>query len=213
MAVYSTAVFLSTTVYFGLICRMISDRFNKLTELILKMADGTVTMEHLYYIHNLHQKLCDVVLEADDLFRGFLFINFITLLPEMCGSLYIYMFHSQELEEEARKALLTFAIDDFIHYLILCVDASRIPTSAHGCYDFLSHLSSKLENDEQQAKIALMLERLSGPTIGITCLDLFVITKGTIVNEGQELRLGTRQLGDGQVDDSQWAIVIWAMET
>ncbi|XP_023217055.1 uncharacterized protein LOC111619543 isoform X2 [Centruroides sculpturatus] len=58
----------------------------------------------------------------------------------------------------------------------------RNQNEAHGCFDALNTLAFRDLPHLMQGKISIMLERINGPVIGFSCMGLFAITKGTLLN-------------------------------
>ncbi|XP_067120556.1 uncharacterized protein [Centruroides vittatus] len=144
------------------------------------MSEGPVTMSMLYSIHSRHQQLCDIVLEADSCFGGFIFINFATVIPDICACIYDFILLDSDRHDTIIIVWWMCLVSG--NFLFMAVSAAFLSNSAHGCFDALNNLAFRDLPALMQGKISIMLERINGPVIGFSCQGLFTITRGTLLN-------------------------------
>ncbi|XP_023217679.1 uncharacterized protein LOC111620068 [Centruroides sculpturatus] len=176
---FVSITWICSILYLYCVSRVISRLFDKINASIESMMNNEITMDALYLIHDKHQMLSELVLNVDRIFNIYIFVVYFTSIPECCIALYCYLFPSEDTSPDLLLLCITFAL---LAFLSVALSAAEVANSAHSTYDYLCDLFINETTSEQQSKILLLLERLSGPKIGLSCLELFVVTRSSIVN-------------------------------
>lgn len=177
---FFAGILASSLIYFILLSLAIIKRFSEINSGAAKISDAPISMSILYSIHNRHQKLCDMVVEADSCFGGFVFINFATIIPDICACIYYFMISNRDFIDTI--IIIWWMLIIAVNFLSMAVLAAILSNAAHGSFHTFNEVAVRDLPPLIQGKISIILERLNGPVIGFSCLDLFVVTKGTLLN-------------------------------
>uniref|UniRef100_A0AAN0LJ39 Gustatory receptor-like protein n=1 Tax=Polyphagotarsonemus latus TaxID=1204166 RepID=A0AAN0LJ39_9ACAR len=174
-----------TVSYFNLVCLMISNRFNTVCNEIETLADSNPgppgskndQINQLYFDHN---EVCELVDESNSFWQNYIFCTFMTYIPCACYVLYNIFFADFDII----LAVYTWGV--FFHTLfilaIICISAADVSSEAHAPYTALHTLSLLELPIDLEVNMSTFLHRVRGPTIGYSCLDLFVVTNSSISN-------------------------------
>ncbi|RWS31825.1 Gustatory receptor-like protein [Leptotrombidium deliense] len=192
---YMTGITIFPMAYFNLVALVFSKRFAQVCREIETLADADPgppgsknnALTTLYYDHN---EVCELVDESNMFWQTYMFFTYITYIPCNCYVLYNLFF------AEMDEVLGPFSWGTFFHTIIfltiISVSAADVAAEAHSPYTALHTLSllqlpidlevNLIHASIVSKKMSTFLHRVRGPTIGFSCLDLFVLTNASISN-------------------------------
>ena len=119
-------------------------------------------------------KSCRITNEINTWFRFIVLDYYYLIVPAIDLSL-VYLFN--ETNQVYRLTVWFFLNLFIVQVFYLNYFLSEISRSAHSCYVNLNSLIAKYRfNRNLKLKVLNLIERLSGPVIGIYCYDLFPFT-------------------------------------
>ncbi|XP_023226706.1 gustatory receptor for sugar taste 64e-like [Centruroides sculpturatus] len=178
----SYGIWLSSVLCFVVISTSLTKRFVEVTRDLIRMQQSPepgVTGD-LDGVQLKHHKMCNVVQAADRLFQSYLFCSYVMFIPETCYGLFQLIFITRGATYQLYLGWMVAV--GLATFLSLSLTAASVSGAAHSCQGPIRGLSVKDLTLDQHVKITMFLERLSGPTIGLSCLDLFVVTKGVVLS-------------------------------
>lgn len=201
---YMSGINMFTMAYFNLVCLILSNRFKQVCKDIEALAESDPgplgsknnALSTLYYEHN---EICELVDESNSFWQSYIFFNYMCYIPCNCYALYNLFF----ADFDDLLAIVTWTV--FLHTILflafVSLSAADVSAEAHSPYTALHTLSLlqlpiDLEvnvslrpngsiprsNPFRPLQMSTFLHRVRGPTIGFSCLDLFVITNASISN-------------------------------
>ncbi|RWS15082.1 Gustatory receptor-like protein [Dinothrombium tinctorium] len=171
--------------YFNLVAVVFTKRFAQVCREIEDLADSdpgppgskNAALTTLYYEHN---EVCELVDESNMFWQTYTFFTYITYIPCNCYVLYNLFFAKfDEILGPFTWGTFFFTI---IFLAILSVSAADVAAEAHAPYTALHTLSLLQLPIDLEVNMSTFLHRVRGPTIGYSCLDLFVLTNASISN-------------------------------
>ncbi|KAH9417127.1 gustatory receptor 64a [Dermatophagoides pteronyssinus] len=182
---FMTGINMFTMTYFNLVCLILSNRFKQVCKDIEALAESDPgplgsknnALSTLYYEHN---EICELVDESNSFWQSFIFFNYLCHIPCNCYALYNLFF----AEFDDLLAIVTWTV--FLHTILflafISLSAADVSAEAHSPYTALHTLSLLQLPIDLEVNMSTFLHRVRGPTIGFSCLDLFVITNASISN-------------------------------
>ncbi|XP_076336173.1 uncharacterized protein LOC143239188 isoform X2 [Tachypleus tridentatus] len=158
---FISGVCVSSVVFFVLISLALKSRFNDISTNFEKCFNHTNL--HLdnpdLLISGLlqHQQLCNLVELADDIVRPHTCIALTVCIPIICLSLFDLFFVSLTILQRIIKVVDVMASLTMLG--VVTITASSLSTA-----------------------VMIFAQIFGGPSLGLTCLNLFVVTKSTILN-------------------------------
>ena len=122
----------------------------------------------------LHDQCCRIVLDINSWMKNILFVYYYLIVPAIDIAI-IYILNEHLVVIRNLVIFITFVLtfNLFVFNYLL----STIGTEAHKCYSYMNTVFVKSGiSFETRLKVSNLIERLSGPLIGIYCFDLFPFT-------------------------------------
>ncbi|KAI1301473.1 hypothetical protein HDE_02936 [Halotydeus destructor] len=182
---YMAGITMFSMTYFNVICLMLSRRFSQVCKEIEALAESEPgapgsknnALTQLYYEHN---EVCELVDESNTFWQSYIFFTYMTYIPCNCYALYNLFFADFD------DLLGTVTWTTFLHTIfligVISISAADVSAEAHAPYTALHTLSLLQLPIDLEVNMSTFLHRVRGPTIGYSCLDLFVVTNASISN-------------------------------
>ncbi|XP_067141243.1 uncharacterized protein Gr63a [Centruroides vittatus] len=173
-------LWISIAAYVTLTAHAISQKFQEVSYHLKTILGNHRKVKNIKIIQTRHSHVINMITAADLFLSPFIFLMYLCTVPATWFVLRYSFF--VELSNFEKCVLL----DWIISFLTICV----ITTLAYGQVAVNAHEPEKLLHEimnlslkaKYKLQIYLFLERLHGPTIGLSCLGIFVVTYGTLSN-------------------------------
>ncbi|XP_076330537.1 uncharacterized protein LOC143236135 [Tachypleus tridentatus] len=185
LSLYASGAWSLTVSWFVLLCLKISRAFQH----VAKQINDCYSEEHSFENPcfsvirveiKRHHILCELVEHVNIYIQYIIFTAYAVIIPTLCFLLYQLIWETMALEMKFVVAFWLITNTCFIAVISLL--AAAIASEAHKPYLQVHKLAMTFVPPEHQLAVLMFSERLAGPTIGLTCLDLFVVTKTAILS-------------------------------
>ncbi|XP_054163085.1 uncharacterized protein LOC128960939 [Oppia nitens] len=131
----------------------------------------------LHHVLNEHNELCIKIKQYNLFWSKYLVYTYFIFVAVICYTTFQAFFTSNRTM--VRAVMFTMAVEAAYLFTRVSVNASRLANEAHASYTRLIRVTFDKYPVELQIQLRMFIQRLSGPTIGFYCLDLFEITYPT----------------------------------
>ncbi|XP_067130613.1 uncharacterized protein [Centruroides vittatus] len=175
---YGFGIFMTAYIYVVFICFISRNKFIEIANELKTFMKNPERVKYFKTIQSRHNSVCKLVELFDNVFQYYVFLVYFHMLPLTCFMSYQALF-------EGRPTIITIAIINVVLSMVLTFTSLTIICgSVTSAADYPRKVIHEIFNLEIPSEIRLQatifLRRLNGPTIGYTCLNLFVITKNTL---------------------------------
>ncbi|XP_067125516.1 uncharacterized protein [Centruroides vittatus] len=134
---------------------------------------------HIKKVHAKHHKICKIVEAVDKFHCKYIFLVYLISLPSLCIVLHqLYLAIQKNYNSTGTHAGLCVTL--VLSILSVTLASGSVSSAALRPKEILHNFSILSLPSTARLELNIFLERLNGPTIGFTCLDFFVVTKGTL---------------------------------
>lgn len=134
--------------------------------------------EALAELQTSHYQISEVVFYLNKFWNRVIFTAYLVLIPFACYCIYEAIFKSREAV--VKTIVLFFGFEAVLILSLISFSAASIASEAHQLQSTLYTLSLNNLATSVRMQLATFLQRVNGPLIGLSCLDLFTITNGKI---------------------------------
>ncbi|XP_067118487.1 gustatory receptor family protein 3-like [Centruroides vittatus] len=178
---FSVIVLSMSLGFFIYICVAIRLKFKYLHEEIMEFKKHKIKIKNgLKPLQIRHYFLTEMVLIVDSCFSSLIFATIGCSIFYICTSAYPILFIKTDIY--INVMLFNWTIFGLLSLIITSLIASFIIDEAHNPYKTIIQLNSKELSHDLKLKLQIFLKRLSGPKIGISCLDIYVVNRGSVFN-------------------------------
>ncbi|CAH1795112.1 unnamed protein product [Owenia fusiformis] len=124
-----------------------------------------------------HQKLCKLTEVADKTFMVFVISVLLTHIPLSC--LFFYNMIYNEIHFAMYMGYTFWILVTFINMGIVCIAGAFVNNAAHAPLTDLHSIRADVASTSKNLEIHMFLSRLTGTSIGLTAMDMFVMDKPT----------------------------------
>uniref|UniRef100_A0A2C9K7C5 Gustatory receptor n=1 Tax=Biomphalaria glabrata TaxID=6526 RepID=A0A2C9K7C5_BIOGL len=152
--------------------------FSKTLERHIENSGGNIPVM-FKHLRTRHMKLCDILGTYNLFLKWYLTFTYMATIIGSCFILYDLIFRSLD---PLSFALYVFWLGTNLSIAVaLSVSLSRVHESAHEPLEVLVKLETENADLSQAIQVQLFLAKLTGTSIGATVMDLFVVTKESIL--------------------------------
>ncbi|XP_054157217.1 uncharacterized protein LOC128955570 [Oppia nitens] len=172
-----------TYIYFNSLCYYFKIRYEKINYDIetiivdasrMKSSDRSALLYHILVEHN---ELCIKIFDYNRFWAKWLMSTYFFMGAQLCFTLFQALFTTNPLL--VRVLMFVLASESAYILTTISVNAAILSNAAHQSYTRLIRVTFDKYPVELQIQLRMFIQRLSGPTIGFYCLDLFEITYTT----------------------------------
>lgn len=174
---YGLGIYLMAYAYSAIICFITRHKFIEIAD---ELKSFTINPERVNYfkaIQSRHNSVCKLVELFDNVFRYYIFLVYFQMLPLTCFLSYQALFESKS---DITVAVINSVIGMVLTFTSLTIICGLVTSAADYPRKVIHEIFNLDIPSEIRLQVTIFLRRLNGPTIGHTCLNLFVITKNTL---------------------------------
>ncbi|CAH1786854.1 unnamed protein product [Owenia fusiformis] len=168
--------------FYTTICFLLYYEFKELHENFAKdISKSGEISKNLEDIRLRHQSLSKCVEKADAIFSYYIAVIYTTNLPLSCVVLYNMIYHQLHISQTLLNCF--WCVSVLVQSASVSMMGAIVNAQAHAPLTDIYSIRVLSASNEHQLQISMFLHKLTGSSIGLTALDMFVINRPTILTQ------------------------------